>query len=112
MGWRERMGVERLCPAEDLRPDVSLPVAVTEAQVDDSFPKYQIEKLEECLHGRKCKNLVSLPPARPLCRISGEPIFDLKDCPDGLWRAWKQGAVTEYILTTGRDREIKQKVSP
>ena len=69
------------------------------AKEGDIYPqKYQLEKLEECPHGRQCKNLVSLPPARPLCKISGEPVFDLPECPAGKWKSWTDGAVMEIIL--------------
>ena len=49
-------------------------------------PKYRIEGMEKCLHGRWCKYLKSKPPARPMCEMAGQPIFDLDQCPDWNWK--------------------------
>ena len=63
---------------------------------DIPVPKYKIEGMEKCLHGRWCKHLKNNPPARVLCSIAGVPVFDLDGCPDGWWKRSEIGAVTSY----------------
>ena len=46
----------------------------------------QIQRMEKCLHQRRCEHLCSNPPARPLCAVTGEAIFDMNRCPKNLWR--------------------------
>jgi hypothetical protein len=48
-----------------------------------------IEPIKKCLHEKKCKHLDSVAGQRPMCSYCGDPIFDLDECPRGLW--WVAG---------------------
>ena len=107
MGWRENLGAAAMpmvaLSSENIntqneqntqKPPDRTPFAdiadIAHRNSENDFseqelPEYQIEPLTHCLHGRKCWDLVSKPPARPLCRLSGEPVFDLVTCPAGRW---------------------------
>ncbi|MBA2883059.1 hypothetical protein HNR65_003416 [Desulfosalsimonas propionicica] len=45
----------------------------------------KIEPMAECLHGKTCADLQAPGEQRPVCRIGGEPVFDLEQCPKGWW---------------------------
>lgn len=45
----------------------------------------KIEPMTSCLHGRSCPYLDAPGERRPVCQKSGGPIFDLNECPGGLW---------------------------
>lgn len=47
--------------------------------------KLKIEPMKRCLHGERCSNLHAPGEQRPVCGVNGEPVFDLKKCPNGKW---------------------------
>ena len=50
-----------------------------------SVPKYEIEPMSRCLQQEPCVYLISERGCRPWCAVAGEAIFDMKECPKGLW---------------------------
>ena len=58
---------------------------VRRAEAEPLKTKLKIEKMERCLHGRSCRNLISEPPASPMCDAAGLPVFDLNECPLMMW---------------------------
>ena len=50
-----------------------------------TVPTLKIEKMTECLHGKSCHHLKSYPPARPICKAAGLPVWDLTECPVLNW---------------------------
>ena len=120
MGWRENLGAASIKvavplsenihtqnPQNEQNPPQETPFAdiadIAHRNSENDFSEqelleYQIEPLTHCLHGRKCWDLESKPPARPLCRKAGEPVFDLAACPGGKWKRWEDGVITEIII--------------
>lgn len=100
MGWRENMGVVDIQKVETGHGKTGENTPFTDI-TDITDRKLKINFIEEfdlCLHGQGCRNLLPDPAARALCRISGKAVFDLDVCPDGIWKRWTEGAVTEIIL--------------
>jgi hypothetical protein len=51
----------------------------------DADPGLKIEPMTICLHGKTCPYLQAPGDTRPMCKRSGKPIFDMQQCPGGLW---------------------------
>lgn len=48
-------------------------------------PKINIEPMVKCLHGLRCHHLDAPGMVSPICEIAVSGIFDLRECPLGLW---------------------------
>ena len=47
----------------------------------------EIEPMRKCLHGRPCRHLDAPGMVSPMCELRVDGIFNLRECPLGLW--WK-----------------------
>lgn len=52
-------------------------------------PKFQIEPMTKCLHGRYCRHLDAPGAVSPMCEIAVNGIFEIRACPLGLWQMVK-----------------------
>jgi hypothetical protein len=48
-------------------------------------PGLRIEPMEFCLHGKPCRHLQAPGGTKPICKRSGKPVFDMQQCPEGVW---------------------------
>lgn len=110
MSWRENMGAapEKIFPPMDNRDNMDktprnlsheqtfVPfVHNVHAKQNSKTPETDrqtpgVETMVTCLHGRPCRHLKTPRGERPLCSLSGVPVFDTLTCPLGFWSRAQQ----------------------
>lgn len=93
MGWRKTLGVEqksekskpirnmstiRKSPTKEVKNYPFAPIAHI-AHRNEKL-NFNIPKMAKCLHGLPCSSIL-VKDDRQICRVNGQPIFDLEVCP-------------------------------
>ena len=88
MSWRQNMGIKmKNNLSEPIRNNSNIHTNKNIADIalkDEQLKTPKVEKMKTCLDGQAC-GCISLQNDRPVCKKSGQPIFDMPKCPVGRW---------------------------
>jgi hypothetical protein len=73
----------------------------------------KIEPMNKCLHGKNCRHLMAPGgDVRPTCKKNGLPVFDMNQCPAGLWASGLTVSNVKFIRENYYGKNTNRKTLP